>query len=662
MPKLPRWYRYGRWEGGPDPLAPPYDAARALDELGDAVLDGDGPAEALRDMLARGIDGRRGLADLRRRVRERMKSVRRRGRVDGTLERVRELLDLAVNAERAELLPDPSDDARLREAELATLPDDTASAVRALGDYQWRSQAGQAAYDEIRDLLRREVLDSSFGQMRDSLSNARPEDFAAIQAMLSDLNDLIDAHNRGEDTRQALNDFLDKHGQFFPERPSTVEELIDSLARRAAAQQRLMQGMTQEQRDEIEGLMSQAMSDMGMAAEMATLSRLLQEARPDLNWDAAGGIDGRQPLGLGDATSALAELADLEQLSHQLDQSGPGASMEDIDSELLAQTLGREAADDLSALRQLERELERQGFLTRTEGKLELTPRAVRRLGATALRRVMADLESASRGDHDVPDVGATGETTGSSRQWQWGDESPLDSVTTVRNAITRSAADGPRAGVRLKPEDFAVVETERRTSAAVALLVDMSYSMALRGTWGAAKQTALALHTLVTTKYPQDHISVIGFASYARVLRPAELAGLSWDSIQGTNLQHGLMLARRHLARHPSSEPVIMVVTDGEPTAHLTPDGDAEFSWPPLPETVARTLAEVDMCTRMGATINVFLLDEEPGLVQFCEEIARRNRGRVLSPHPGKLGEYVVRDYLRSRGGRRRSGQPRAG
>jgi uncharacterized protein with von Willebrand factor type A (vWA) domain len=297
----------------------------------------------------------------------------------------------------------------------------------------------------------------------------------------------------------------------------------------------------------------------------------------------------------------------------------------------------------------------RQGYLRRESGRLELTPRAVRRLGATALRRVFASLSSAGRGDHDVHDAGAAGELTGASRAWRFGDEQPIDVVRTVRNAVLRS---GPsRRGVRLTVEDFEVVETERRTSAAVALLVDLSYSMALRGTWGTAKSTALALHTLVTTQYPQDAIEIIGFSDYARRLQPEELAGLSWDMVQGTNLQHALMLAARHVARHPDAEPVILVVTDGEPTAHLSRDGRAHFSWPPLGETLDLTMAEVEKLTRYGATVNVFMLDDEPRLVRFVESLAQRNGGRVFAPSPDRLGDFVVSDYLRARRGRRRAG-----
>jgi uncharacterized protein with von Willebrand factor type A (vWA) domain len=250
-----------------------------------------------------------------------------------------------------------------------------------------------------------------------------------------------------------------------------------------------------------------------------------------------------------------------------------------------------------------------------------------------------------------VRDAGAAGEVTGSSREWRYGDEQPLDVVRTVRNAVGRTAAAG--IDLQLEAEDFEVVETERRSSAAVALLVDMSYSMELRGTWGEAKTTALALHALISSRFPQDAIEIIGFSDYARVMTTGALVEHDWDRVQGTNLQHGLMLARRHLDKHRASEPVILVITDGEPTAHLARDGFADFAWPPTRETIAATLAEVERCTRRGATINVFMLDDDPRLVSFMQEVGRRNGGRVFLPKPGALGEYVVADYLRARRGK---------
>jgi len=650
-------YRYGAWHGGRDPLEPPFDVAAALDEMGDAVLDGASPGEALRSLLRRGAEGRRGLDDLLRDVRRRQREARSRGRLDGTLEQVREMLERALDQERAELFPDPDDSARLAEAELDALPRDPARAVRQLGDYEWRSPEAQATYDEIKDLLRREVLDSQFRGMKDALANASPQDMARVKDMLADLNAMLAADARGEHAQEQFDDFMDSYGDFFPANPKSLDELVDELARRAAAAARLLDSLTPQQREELANLMATAMADMGLASEMAQLSDALHAKRPDLPWGGRERMRGSEPMGLGDATTALAEMADLEELEAALGQDYPGASLDDVDPQAVERALGRAAVDDLAALRRIERELERQGYLTRQGGQLELTPRAVRRLGATALRRVFAALEARGRGDHDIADAGAAGEITGGSQAWRFGDSQPLDVVRTVRNAVLRAGPierDRQGGRLRLAVEDFEVVETERRTSAAVCLLVDLSYSMALRGTWGAAKTTAMALHSLVTTKFPQDSIEVIGFSDYARVLRPTELAGLSWDMVQGTNLQHALVIAARHLARHPDAEPVVLLVTDGEPTAHLTRSGRALFSWPPLPETLELTLAEVEKMTRRGATINVFMLDDEPRLVNFVQQLAKRNGGRVFSPDPSRLGSYVVSDYLRARRGRR--------
>jgi uncharacterized protein with von Willebrand factor type A (vWA) domain len=651
-------YRYGPWHDGPDPLAPPYDVARALDELGDSVLDGSNTSDALRDLMRKGAPGLRGLDDLLRRVREQRRALRERGRLDGTLEQARALLDKAVGQERAALFPDPSDDARLREAELDTLPSDPARAIRALSDYDWRSPEARATYEELKDLLRQQMLDTQFRGMKNAMQQMQsgsPDAAAAMQAvkdMLADLNEMLAADARGEHTQEQFDEFMAKHGAFFPDNPANLDELVDSLARRAAAMERMLASMTPEQRDELAALMAQAMEDMGLASEMARLNDALRQRRPDLDWTGRTRMRGDQPLSMPDATTALEELADLEELESTLAQEYPGASLDDVDEEEVRRALGRQAVDDLRQLRDIERELERQGYLRRENGKLELTPKAVRRLGSTALRRVFASLSSATRGDHDMPDAGAAGELTGTSRAWEFGDEQPLDVVRTVQNAIRRGGVMAD--GVKLHVDDFEVVETERRTSAAVCLLVDLSWSMTLRGTWGVAKSTALALHSLVTTRFPQDALQVIGFSNYARVLQPTELAGLDAEMVQGTNLQHALLIAGRFLDRHPEHEPVVLIVTDGEPTAHLLANGEYAFDWPPSRETLTLTLAETDKMTRRGATLNVFMLADDQGLIDFVEQLAKRNGGRVFAPSSDKLGDYVVSDYLRARRGRR--------
>jgi uncharacterized protein with von Willebrand factor type A (vWA) domain len=662
---VPRPYRYGAFHDGPDPLAPPYDVRRALDALGDDVLRGSSVRQALQDLLRRGLDDgtdrRRGLDELLRRVRDRKRDLRRGGRLDGTLEQVRSLLDKAVGEERAALFPDPSDDARLRESQLDALPSDTARAVRELSDYAWHSPQARQTFEQLRELLRSEVLDAQFRGMKNALAAAgSPEGDAAAQRMkelLGDLNSMLDADARGEHTQRQFDDFLRKHGDLFPDSPEDLEQLVDSLARRAAAAQRLMQSLSPQQRDELANLVSAALDDMDLAREMSALSARLRERRPDLDWSGRERMRGSSPMGMGDATDALEELADLDELESTLGQGYAGASLEDVDDEAVRRALGRQAVDDLAELRRIERELEAQGYLRREGGRLELSPKAIRRLGQTALRRIFGDLSSPGRGGHDVADAGAAGELTGATRAWRFGDEQPLDVVRTVGNALRRGLP-AAGAGVRLDVEDFEVRETERRTAAAVCLLVDLSYSMVLRDTWDAAKSTALALHTLVTGQFPQDAVQIVGFSAYARELAPGELAGLEADMVQGTNLQHALMLAGRFLDKHPNAEPVVLVVTDGEPTAHLLPNGHPYFAWPPERETLVATVAEVDRMTRRGAPLNIFLLDDDPALEAFVQEVARRNGGRVLRPSAARLGEYVISDYLRARRGRRSAGR----
>jgi uncharacterized protein with von Willebrand factor type A (vWA) domain len=656
-------YRYGPYQDGPDPLEGPYDVRGAVDALGESVLDGSDPLSALRDLLRRGLSGHQGLDDLLRRVRERRREIRERGRLDGTLEEARALLDTAIGQERAELFPDPDDAARLREAELDMLPSDTAKAIRQLAEYDWQSPTARQTFEQLKDLLRSEVLDSQFQGMKQTLQQPDPEAMQRVKDMMAGLNNMLDADARGQHTQADFDAFMAQYGDLFPDQPENLEQLVDSLVRRMQAAQRLMESLTEEQRQELAGLMAQTLEDAGLAAEMSRLADALRARRPDMD-DGMGGerMTGDQPMGLGDATTALSELADLAELEDTLRQDYPGARLDDVDEEAIRRALGRQAVDDMEALRQIERELERQGYLDRSSGKLELTPKAVRRLGDTALRRVFAQLPDGGQlGNHDQHDAGQAGEYTGSTRPWRFGDEQAIDTSATVRNALLRGGmspvlpdADGGSGGgrgrVKLSVSDFEVGETERRAVAAVCLLVDLSYSMHLRGTWAAAKQTALALHALVRSRYPQDAMQVIGFSNYARELQETELAGLGWDMVQGTNLHHALVLAGRFLDRRPEHNPVVLIVTDGEPTAHLRRDGQYEFDWPPAPETIELTLAEVDKMTRRRATLNVFMLAEDERLAAFVDEVARRNGGRVLHAEGDSLGEYVVRDFLRTR------------
>jgi uncharacterized protein with von Willebrand factor type A (vWA) domain len=649
-------YRYGAWRGGPDPLAPPYDVRAAVDEVGSEVLAGGSLREALRNLLRRGPQGGRGLDDLAARARRLRREAMRRGNLDGPVTRAQALLDQAIAAEREELAGRQGDDARFAEAMLDSLPRSTARAVEELAGYNWASDEARRLYQQILDGLRQEVLEQRFAGIRDALRGASdPEANRRLKEMLRDLNDLLDRHARGEDTDDAFAEFMNRHGEFFPEHPETVDELVDALARRAAAGERLMRSLSPQQRQELAGLMAQAFGDGELAGAMNALNANLRALRPDLPWNRGERVRGSEDLGYGEAAGALGEIADLDDLLDQLGQEHPGATLDDVDVEAVERSLGRAAADDVRRLQELERELRRQGWLTRGDDGLTLSPKALRRLGGTALRHMFADLEAGRKGQHDLRDAGAAGELTGASRRWEFGDEQPIDVVRTITNSVRRQAGSGTATlPVRLSVDDFEVAETEKRVSAAVALCVDLSFSMMADGRWGPMKQAALGLSHLVATRFPQDALQIIGFGRYAMTLTQEQLAAVEPDMIQGTNLQHALQLAGRHLRRNSQSEPVVLVVTDGEPTAHLLDDGEAHFSWPPRRETITATVHEVDTLTRYGATLNIFMLGEDPGLRRFVDAVARRNGGRVFTPEADDLGRYVVSDYLRARRGRR--------
>ncbi len=639
--------RYGPYDGGPDPLAPPVDLRDALAAIGDDVLSGTSPRHALRELLRRGNRDMRGLDDLAAQANRRRRELLRRNNLDGTLDEVRKLLDKAVLEERKELARALDDDARFNEMRIEELPPSTAQAVQDLADYNWRSEQARADYEKIRDLLGREVLDQRFSGMKQALEGATDEDREQIRQMLADLNQLLDAHSRGVDTPEQFAEFMDKHGQYFPDNPRNVDELLDSLAQRAAAAQRLRNSLSQEQRDELDALAQQAFGDPSLMSELSQLDQFLQAARPGEDWEGSQQFRGDNGMGLGEGTGALQDIAELESLADQLSQQYAGAALDDIDPELLARQLGDEAAADARTLADLEKALQEQGFFDRApDGQWRLSPKAMRQLGQTALRDVAGQLSSRT-GQRDTRRAGAMGEPTGASREWEFGDTEPWDVTRTITNAVLR---DPGRMPVRLSVVDVEVAETEQRSQAAVALLVDTSFSMVMEDRWVPMKRTALALNHLVSTRFRSDELQLIAFGRHAHVLSPSELAGLdgAWD--QGTNLHHALLLAARHLRRHSNAQPVVLIVTDGEPTAHLEADGEARFDYPPSARTLGLTVRALDAVARLSAKVTFFRLGEDPGLARVVDRMAHRVGGRVIAPDLDGLGAAVVSDYMRGR------------
>ncbi|MCG7634279.1 VWA domain-containing protein [Gordonia McavH-238-E] len=657
--------RYQRYTGGPDPLAPPVDLREALETIGEDVMAGASPQRALRELLRRGTPDMRGLDKLREQINRRRQELLKKRNLDGTFAEIRELLDRAVLEERKQLARDLDDDARFAEMQIGSLPPSTAQAVEELSEYDWRSPQAREDYDKIKDLLGRELLDQRFAGMKEALEGANEQDRQRISEMLGDLNKLLEAHNRGEDTAEAFDEFMDKHGEFFPENPRNTEELIDSLAQRAAAAQQFYNSLTPEQRAELDQLAQQAFGSPDLMNQLAQMDSQLRAARPGLDWDNAQSFSGDQPMGLGEGAAALRDISELEALSEQLSQQYAGAQMDDIDLDALARQLGDDAAVDARMLAELEKALSEQGFFDRTaDGQLRLSPKAMRQLGQSIFRDIAEQL-SGRRGDRQTRQTGLLGEPTGASREWEFGDTDPWDVTRTVSNAVLRTVSETTepslatsemaRSGVRIDVRDVEVSETESRTQAAVVLLVDTSFSMEMEGRWTPMKRTAIALNHLISTRFRSDELHLIAFGRYARSIDIAELTGLQPRMEQGTNLHHALLLAQRHLRRFPNAQPVVLVVTDGEPTAHLDPSGEPFFFYPPHPQTIALTVRELDHVARIGAQVTFFRLGEDPGLAHFMDQIARRIGGRVVAPDVDGLGAAVVGDYLRARKGRRR-------
>jgi uncharacterized protein with von Willebrand factor type A (vWA) domain len=459
---------------------------------------------------------------------------------------------------------------------------------------------------------------------------------------------MIEANDRGQHRQQDFDAFMQRFGDFFPDNPRTLDELLEGMARRMAAMSRLMASLSPEQRAELEALAREVLQDMDLAFQVDRLAGSLSDLFPDLAWDDPALSGGEEAMPMQATVDALERLSDFEDLDRSMRADYAGASLEDVDEERLRRTIGEDAVRDLRRLKEIERSLEQAGLVTRQRGRLQVTPKGARKLGERVLVRLFEQLRRDREGSHDARHTGGVAEPTGATRPWRFGDTGQIAVQKTVFNAVARN---GPSPRPRLAVEDFELIESETRTEAATALLLDLSFSMPLRGHFVPAKKMALALHALIESRYPHDKLYLVGFSDYARKIRPEDLAGTGWERVYGTNMQHAFNLAGRLLADHPRATKQVIMVTDGEPTAHLEGE-EVFFSWPPVPETIRRTLHEAMRLARAGVTINVFMLEDTPGLARFMERLAQLTNGRVFQTAGEGLGEFVIRDYVSRRGG----------
>jgi uncharacterized protein with von Willebrand factor type A (vWA) domain len=642
-------FRYSRWDGTQDPFGPDVPAAEVLEELADEILMGGGADHALQRLLRRGMQGRfTGIDALRERLQRQREHDQSLLDLAGPLDDIRQRLEEILERERSELTFRDDDDARARESFLDALPSDAPGQIGELREYRFVDAGAQRMFDELQEHIREQVMGSYFRQMADGMQRMTPEDIARFKDMLAELNGLIEMRERGEDTQAAFDDFMSRHGDLFPDEPATLDELLEQMARRMAAMSALMASLSPEQRAELAALAEQVMADMDLAFEVDRLSANLQGAFPGMAWGEGQGQgfgDG-QGMPMSAAVDAMERLHDYEELDRAMQGDYAGATLDDVDEDAVRRTLGDTAAQDMRRLKQIERMLEDAGLVQRRRGRLEVTPRGARKLGERALTQIFEELQRDREGTHEARDAGGLAEPTGATRPWSFGDHGQLAVQRTVFNAVTRSRPGEP---VRLVPDDFEMVEAEQRTETATALLLDLSFSMPLRGHFIHAKKMALALQALIEGRYPHDTLYLVGFSDYARRLQPEDLTAPGFERVYGTNMQHAFMLANRLLAQHPRATRQVIMVTDGEPTAHLEGE-QAFFSWPPVPETIERTLAEAMRLAKAGVRLNIFMLEESEGLARFMERLARITKGRVFLMDDDRVGEFVLRDYVARR------------
>lgn len=638
-------FTYSRWDGTQSGFDP--DASDIFAELRDDLLEHGDPLYALRRLLNDGfeMDGERikGIREMLRELRERRKEHLENHNLGGMYDDIAKELREIIETERNSLDGPGSDFHKLAEKQmqLDMLPPDLAGQLRQLEDYEFTSPQAQQRFYELLDKLRQQMMENFVQQITEQTQNLTPEDMSRIKDMLADLNQMLEQRANGEEPD--FDSFMEQYGDFFPENPRNLDELLEALARRMAAMQAMLNSMTPEQRAQMSQLTQQLMEDLDFNWQMNQLSQNLQQLFPDAGWDAGYNFSGIDPLDFPDAMQMMQELGDIDQLENLLSNANHPGALADVDIERAKELLGEDAARNLQQLSELAKKLEEEGLIENQDGRYEMTPKAIRRLGQHALADLFSKLTKDRIGGHELREVGQGHERDFFTKPYEWGDPFNLDIQRTVRNAIRRTGGGVP---VNLKVDDFEIEQSENLVRSSTVLLLDLSLSMPMRGNFLPAKKVAIALQTLITSKFPRDYLGIVGFSDIAREFPAHQLPTVSWEYVHGTNMQHALMLARQMLSAQSGFKQVIMV-TDGEPTAHITDQGHPYFAYPPTRETVHKTLAEVMRCTREDIRINVFMLDATDYLAHFVEQITKLNGGRAFFTTPGNLGDYVLVDFV---------------
>ncbi|MDO8613249.1 MAG: VWA domain-containing protein [Dehalococcoidia bacterium] len=680
-------YRYSEWDGTQE--IPALDPDDILAGLTDDLMNFGDLQHALRNLLQRGLRnplGQRmqGLRDLLQQLRQQRRQTLDRYNLNSVFEDIKKRLDEILSLERGTL------DSRLQEAErqlaggesplqvfeeamkpspqqptaeeqqrlaemlkgiaakkkgfLDNLPEDVGGQVKELQEYEFMDPEAGTKFLELMEMLKKAMMDTFFKDLYGQIANMSPEDMARLKEMVRELNEMLSEKMAGG--QPDFQGFMDKYGALFPDKsgPQSLEELIEQMQQQAAAMQALLDSLPADMRHQLQDLLMDKVGDSDLQRELGELMINLDILYPSPDMQNQYPFRGDEELDLLQAMNLMDDLQGLDDLEKQLERTQYGGDLDDIDEEKLRELLGEEAYQTLKQLKDFLEILEEAGYIRRKGKNWELTPKGLRKIGEKALGEIYAQLKKSGYGKHPQRDRGPGGERADETKRYEFGDPFHLNLGDTIMNAVFR---EGPQVPVRLDKDDFEVFRSETLTTTATVMMLDLSWSMALRGSFQAAKKVALALQNLIRSQFPRDSLYILGFSAYARELRSDELPYVRWDeSVLGTNMHHAFMIAQKLLARHNAGTRQIIMISDGEPTAHLE-HGRSYFAYPPSPITIRETLKEVRRCTKKGIVINTFMLDRNYYLKEFVNQIARMNKGRVFYTTPEKLGQYILVDYV---------------
>ena len=656
---MPSRFNYSRWDGTQRGFD--FDAQSLIDELTDDLVHHGDVNAALRRMMQDGMRNDRGeqmmgLREMMKKLRDKKNEIKDRGDLGGVYKEIADELNDLVDEERhaiTDALRDAQKSGDERRSEIAKeaadqrnfrldmLPDDLAGKIDELEHYDFQSQQARQRFDALLEKLKQQLMQQYLDQVTGAVDQMTPEDMQRTKDMMSALNEMLNKREQGQDPE--FEKFMENFGDFFPENPKTLDELLEIMAKRMANAQAMLNSMTPEQRDQMRQLSEKLLEDMDLRWQMSELAEKLQGLFPQQGWGSKQEFTGEDPMGFAEAMRSMQELGDLEQLDNLLRNASSPSALAEADLNRVGELLGEDVAQSLKKMAEITKKLKEAGLIEQTEGKLEMTPRGLRKIGEKALRDVFGALDKDRLGQHQVERIGVGHERTYDTKPYEYGDPFQLDLQQTLRNALKR---DGSSIPIKLSAEDFEIEQTEHLTRSSTVLMLDLSLSMPMRDYFLPAKKVAMALHSLMSSQYPRDFLGIVGFSETARALKPQQLPEVSWDFVYGTNMQHGFMLARDMLSRQSGTKQIIMI-TDGEPTAHISKSGDVFFNYPPVRETIEATLGEVMRATREGIRINTFMLDASHALQTFIEQLTAINKGRAFFTSPENLGEYLLVDFI---------------